>query len=97
VFGNASYWRHDRDGARLPYLDSIEFRPMPESQQRVNALEAGDIDAFHLDANTGALTLGDDGVAAGGGRRDRALSRAGAAVRCRAWPPPARPWPRRDR
>jgi len=59
VVRNPTYWRHDRDGARLPYLDSIEFRPMPESQQRVNALKAGDIDAFHIDSNTGALTLDD--------------------------------------
>jgi ABC-type transport system substrate-binding protein len=36
------YWR---DG--LPYLDSVEFRPMVEAQSRQNALFAGDINMMH--------------------------------------------------
>jgi peptide/nickel transport system substrate-binding protein len=44
---NPNYWREDADGNQLPYLDEIEFRPITEAQQRLNALESGEIDAFH--------------------------------------------------
>jgi peptide/nickel transport system substrate-binding protein len=44
---NPDYWRTDEDGNQLPYLDEIEFRPITEAQQRLNALEAGELDAFH--------------------------------------------------
>jgi peptide/nickel transport system substrate-binding protein len=44
---NPDYWRTDDDGNQLPYLDEIEFRPITEAQQRLNALESGGIDAFH--------------------------------------------------
>jgi peptide/nickel transport system substrate-binding protein len=36
---NPNYWR-----AGEPYLDSIEFRPIPDTTLRLNALKAGDID-----------------------------------------------------
>ena len=38
---NADYWATDADGDPLPYLDEIEFRPIVEGAQRVNALELG--------------------------------------------------------
>jgi peptide/nickel transport system substrate-binding protein len=57
VVRNDHYWRHDSEGNQLPYLDEIEFRPMTEGQQRVNALKSGEIDAFHISSNTGALTI----------------------------------------
>jgi peptide/nickel transport system substrate-binding protein len=38
---NDSYWQ---DG--LPYLDAIEFRPIPDNPARMAALDAGDIDAL---------------------------------------------------
>ena len=44
---NPDYWRTDDDGNQLPYLDEIEFRPITEAQQRLNALESGEVDAFH--------------------------------------------------
>jgi peptide/nickel transport system substrate-binding protein len=44
---NPDYWRTDEDGNQLPYLDEIEFRPITEAQQRLNALESGEVDAFH--------------------------------------------------
>ena len=37
---NPDYWREG-----LPYLDRIEFRPIPDPTARFNALEAGDLDA----------------------------------------------------
>lgn len=54
---NDDYWRQDENGNQLPYLDEIEFRPMPEQQQRVNALKSGEVDAFHISSNTGALSI----------------------------------------
>ncbi len=44
---NPDYWRSDANGVQLPYLDEVEFRPIHESAQRVNALVSGDIHALH--------------------------------------------------
>ena len=44
---NPDYWAKDAEGRRLPYLDEIEYRPIVEVDQRVNALESGDIQAMH--------------------------------------------------
>ncbi len=41
---NPSYWRKDSKGVQLPYLDSIIFRPIVESQQMVNSIQSGNID-----------------------------------------------------
>jgi peptide/nickel transport system substrate-binding protein len=57
VTRNEDYWRTDEDGNQLPYLDEIEFRPISEAQQRLNALKSGEIDAYHLSSNTGALDI----------------------------------------
>jgi peptide/nickel transport system substrate-binding protein len=54
---NEQYWRRDAEGNQLPYLDEIEFRPMVEGVQRVNALKSDEIDAFHISSNTGALVI----------------------------------------
>lgn len=54
---NDDYWRKDEDGNQLPYLDEVEFRPMSEQQQRVNALKSREVDAFHVSSNTGALVI----------------------------------------
>ena len=40
---NANYWRSDDKGNKLPYLDSVEFRPIVDPQTRVSALLSGDI------------------------------------------------------
>ena len=44
---NANYWRSDDKGNKLPYLDSVEFRPITDPQNRVNALLAGDVNMLH--------------------------------------------------
>ena len=44
---NANYWRSDAKGNKLPYLDSLEFRPITDPQSRVNALLAGDVNMLH--------------------------------------------------
>jgi peptide/nickel transport system substrate-binding protein len=35
---NPNYWRTDKDGQKLPYLDQITFVPVPDSTQRTNGL-----------------------------------------------------------
>ncbi len=47
---NPDYWRDAPDGKPYPYLDEIRFRPIIEGEQRVNALQAGDIDLLHTSA-----------------------------------------------
>jgi peptide/nickel transport system substrate-binding protein len=44
---NPDYWQEAPDGEPYPYLDEIRFQPIVESGQRVNALEAGDIQVMH--------------------------------------------------
>jgi peptide/nickel transport system substrate-binding protein len=50
---NPDYWATDAEGNQLPYLDEIEFRPIVEVAQRLNALQSGEINAMHTsDAET---------------------------------------------
>jgi peptide/nickel transport system substrate-binding protein len=44
---NPDYWATDAAGNQLPYLDEVEFRPIVESSQRLNALQSGEINAMH--------------------------------------------------
>ena len=44
---NPNYWRSDAKGTKLPYLDSVEFRPIIDPQTRVSALISGDINMMH--------------------------------------------------
>ncbi len=45
---NPNYWYKDpSSGAQLPYLDEIEFRPIPDGDARVNALLSGELNAMH--------------------------------------------------
>ena len=46
VTKNANYWQTDEQGTRLPYLDEVEFRPLPDNDSRSASLEAGGIDAM---------------------------------------------------
>ncbi len=48
---NPDYWRTDAEGRQLPYLDAVEFRPIPDTDGRFAALRAGDLDASSV--NTG--------------------------------------------
>lgn len=50
VVRNPDYWRTDAEGRSLPYLDAVEFRPIPDTDGRFNALRAGDIDASSVNA-----------------------------------------------
>jgi peptide/nickel transport system substrate-binding protein len=46
VTKNAEYWQTDAQGTRLPYLDEVEFRPLPDNDSRSASLQAGGIDAM---------------------------------------------------
>jgi peptide/nickel transport system substrate-binding protein len=41
---NADYWRKDKDGQALPYLDKVTFRPIPNEETRLANLTTGEID-----------------------------------------------------
>ena len=44
---NAKYWQEAPDGKPYPYLNAIEFRPMPNSDARIAALQEGDLNMLH--------------------------------------------------
>jgi peptide/nickel transport system substrate-binding protein len=41
---NPDYWRKDKDGQALPYLDKLIFRPIPNEETRLANLKTGEID-----------------------------------------------------
>jgi peptide/nickel transport system substrate-binding protein len=51
---NPDYWRKDSKGVQLPYLDSITFKPVVESAQMVNGIQAGNLD---LALDDGAIDI----------------------------------------
>jgi peptide/nickel transport system substrate-binding protein len=53
---NPHYWRKDAHDVQLPYLDKITFRPVVESAQVLNGIQAGGFD-LALDSN--ALNIAD--------------------------------------
>ena len=53
------YWQKDENGIQLPYLDKLTVKPIPDSGQRVAALEAGDIDIFQT-ADSGTIKTAED-------------------------------------
>lgn len=48
---NPNYWRTDADGNQLPYLDTVEFRVIEDSETAGEALQSGDIDIFATSAS----------------------------------------------
>jgi peptide/nickel transport system substrate-binding protein len=46
---NPHYWRKDKYGNQLPYLDSFTFKPIPTVSSRYAALTAGNIQMMHTD------------------------------------------------
>jgi len=43
---NENYWRKDAAGRKLPYLNSVEIKPIVDDTARFQALESGSIDAM---------------------------------------------------
>src|SRR5262249_30649086 len=50
---NPDYWGTDpgNGNAKLPYLDSITFKPIPDGQQRLNGLESGQFQLMYTTSN----------------------------------------------
>jgi len=46
---NPNYWRKDKNGKQLPYLDQITFVPQEDSAKRTTSLESGDFQMIHTD------------------------------------------------
>ncbi|HEX2576333.1 MAG TPA: ABC transporter substrate-binding protein [Aquihabitans sp.] len=44
---NPEYWQEAPDGKAYPYLDAIDFRPMPNSDARLAALQQGELNMLH--------------------------------------------------
>ena len=44
LVANPDYWRTGADGEQLPYLDAVNFRPVPDVSARRATMEAGDAD-----------------------------------------------------
>lgn len=58
---NPDYWVTDENGTQLPYLDEIEFRVIPDSQVRQQALESGDVDLISTSDSLVVGTLAEAG------------------------------------
>jgi peptide/nickel transport system substrate-binding protein len=43
VVKNADYWRKDADGTKLPYLDKVTFRPIPDEGTRLDSVASGTV------------------------------------------------------
>ena len=61
VTKNPDYWLTDENGMQLPYLDQIEFRVIPDSQVRGEALRSGDVDLISTSDSLVVGQLADEG------------------------------------
>jgi peptide/nickel transport system substrate-binding protein len=64
LVANPDYWGEDENGIQLPYLDKLTIVPIPDSGQRVAALETGDIDIFQTADSKTVKQAEDAGFAA---------------------------------
>jgi peptide/nickel transport system substrate-binding protein len=60
VVKNPNYWRKDKFGQRLPYLDKLTFKPYIESTAEINAIKSNAIDLALTDVPTEIDTLRKD-------------------------------------
>jgi len=58
------YWQTDDDGVQLPYLDRLTVVPIPDSGQRVTALQTGEIDIFQTADSATVASAEEEGFAA---------------------------------
>jgi peptide/nickel transport system substrate-binding protein len=52
VVKNPNYWRKDSFGQKLPYLDSITFKPVPDGTQQLNGYKSKTFDLGNSDDTT---------------------------------------------
>lgn len=55
VVRNENYWRVDKDGNQLPYLDAIEFKPMFDQNSRLTSLLASNNDVMLTHVTAGEI------------------------------------------
>lgn len=76
VVKNADYWREDGDGNKLPYLDQITFRPIPDEGTRLDSVASGTVNMAQTlrqatirdgRATAGVVTIEYQGNNTGGG------------------------------
>src|SRR5262249_21241055 len=60
VVKNPNYWRKDKNGVQLPYLDSIKFVPQENGPQRLTSLESGDFQMIHTSGPIQIVKIRDD-------------------------------------
>jgi peptide/nickel transport system substrate-binding protein len=51
------HWEKDASGATMPYLDEVVIKPIPDGNQRLNALKTGTIDIIDLPPQKDMVTL----------------------------------------
>ena len=39
----SGYWRKDAEGNQLPYLDEVDFNPIPDATTRLSSIKSGDV------------------------------------------------------
>jgi peptide/nickel transport system substrate-binding protein len=54
---NPDYWMQDEEGRQLPYLEEVEFRPIPDTQSRESSLTANDISIMHTSSDEAIARL----------------------------------------
>ena len=57
---NGDYWRMGEDDKPLPYVDEIEFRPIPDSSERFTDLRNGDLNVMLTYQTTDIIKLRED-------------------------------------
>ncbi len=54
---NPHYWRKDAMGRRLPYLESLTYKPLPAVTTRYDALDGGSLQIMHTDDDPTILLM----------------------------------------
>ncbi len=65
VVKNPNYWRKDKDGQQLPYLDQITFKPITETATLVNGMQAKQFDIAETDSTDAIYQLRQIGTSGG--------------------------------
>jgi peptide/nickel transport system substrate-binding protein len=57
VVKNPNYWRKDKDGTQLPYLDKLTFKPVTETATLVNGMQSGQYNLAQADGTDAIFQL----------------------------------------
>ena len=59
----AGYWRKDANGVQLPYLDEVDFNPIPDATTRLASIKSGDVNVTTSSDEVTIRKMLDDGKA----------------------------------